>query len=88
VISLVHYLWRIFAKVVWCCLVSLCQLQLQLQLLLLVASCVSSVVHYLALVMHLSCDSSVVLLNCLPSLRFDKKKICICYQGFFIVGFL
>jgi hypothetical protein len=39
-----------------------------------VTSCASSVVRYLALVMRLSCASSVVLLSCLPSLGFDKKK--------------
>jgi len=53
-----------------------------------VTSCASFVVCYLALVMRLSCASSMVLLSCLPSLGFDKKKISICYQGFFIIGLL
>jgi hypothetical protein len=68
--------------------VAVVQLQLQLQIAVVVTSCASSVVRYLALVMRLSCASSVVLLSCLPSLGFDKKKISICYQGFFIVGLL
>jgi hypothetical protein len=53
-----------------------------------VTSCANFVVHYLALVMRLSCASSVVLLSCLPSIGFDKKKISIFYQGFFIIGLL
>jgi hypothetical protein len=74
VVSLVRYLWKSCAKVVWCCPVASCQFQLQLQLQLPVASCASFVVRYLALVMRLSCASSVVLLSCLPLLGFDKKK--------------
>jgi hypothetical protein len=35
---------------------------------------VSSMVRYLALVMRLSCASSMVLLSGLPSLGFEKKK--------------
>jgi hypothetical protein len=53
-----------------------------------VTDCAISVVRYLALMMPLSCASSMVLLNCLPFLGFDKKKISIFYQGFFIVDFL
>jgi hypothetical protein len=41
---------------------------------LAVTSYASSVVRYLALVMCLSCASFVVLLSCLPSLGFEKKK--------------
>jgi hypothetical protein len=53
-----------------------------------ITSCASFVVCYIALVMRLSCASSVVLLSCLPSLGFDKKKISIFYQGFFIISLL
>ena len=41
---------------------------------LTVANYANSVVHYLVLVMRLSCVSYVVLLSCLPLLGFDKKK--------------
>jgi hypothetical protein len=86
VVSLVCCLYRSCYKVVWCFLdVSF---QLQFQLLLEIFSCASSVGHYLAIVMCMSCTSSVVLLNCLPSLGFEKKKIIIFYQCFLIVGFL
>jgi hypothetical protein len=89
VISLVRYLWKSCAKVVWCCLVASFQLQIvTVAVAATVTSCASFVVCYLALVMRLSCASSVVLLSCLPSLGFDKKKISICYQGFFIIGLL
>jgi hypothetical protein len=53
-----------------------------------VTSCASFVVCYLSLVMCPSCTIFVVLLSCLPSLGFDKKKISIFYQGFFIGGLL
>jgi hypothetical protein len=49
-----------FVVVVAVALVGAVAVQLQLQLQLPVTSCASSVVHYLALVMRLSCASSVV----------------------------
>jgi hypothetical protein len=53
-----------------------------------VTRCDSFVVHYVDIVMSLYWANYVVHLSCLPSLRFEKKKIHIFYQGFSIVGFL
>jgi hypothetical protein len=71
VVSLVRYLWKSCTKVVWCCPVASCQLSVAVAVAVAVAvtvavavavtSCASSsVVRYLALVMRLSCASSVV----------------------------